>query len=123
VKRGSRIRLVPTPLGRSTFAGWSGGDCTGTDPCSFTVDGPVSITARFNPAPFRDGTTTQDTTTHGTTTQDTPTPDTSTPDTTTTPLDSDNDGVPDSSDNCPQTPNSDQANVNNDNIGDACDVD
>jgi len=50
VERGSRVRLVPKPLGDSTFAGWSGGDCKGTDPCAFAVDGPVSITARFNPA-------------------------------------------------------------------------
>jgi hypothetical protein len=42
---------VPKPLGDSTFAGWSGGDCKGTDPCAFTVDGPVTITALFNPAP------------------------------------------------------------------------
>jgi len=48
---GSRIRLVPTPLGPSTFAGWSGGACRGTDPCDFTVDQPVTITAFFNPAP------------------------------------------------------------------------
>jgi hypothetical protein len=50
VERGSRIRLVPTPLGDSTFAGWSGADCEGTDPCAFSVDGSVTITARFNPA-------------------------------------------------------------------------
>jgi len=51
VERGSRVRLVPTPLGDSTFAGWSGGACNGTDPCAFTVDGPITITARFDPAP------------------------------------------------------------------------
>ncbi len=51
VQRGARVRLVPAPLGASTFAGWSGGDCAGTDPCAFTVSGPVRITARFDPAP------------------------------------------------------------------------
>ena len=51
LERGSRIRLVPRPLGRSTFAGWSGGVCQGTDPCAFTVDQNVTITALFNPAP------------------------------------------------------------------------
>jgi Divergent InlB B-repeat domain len=120
VKRGSRVRLVPTPLGNSTFAGWSGGDCTGTDPCTFTVDGPVSITARFNPAPPGGGTTTQGTTTQGTTTQDT----TTTPGPTTTSVDDrDEDGVPDSIDNCPEAFNPDQADVNKDDIGDVCDVD
>jgi hypothetical protein len=51
LERGSRVRLVPKSLGDSTFAGWSGGVCQGTDPCAFTVDGPVTITALFNPAP------------------------------------------------------------------------
>jgi hypothetical protein len=51
VESGSRVRLVPKPLGDSTFAGWTGVDCKGTDPCAFTVDGPLSITARFDPPP------------------------------------------------------------------------
>jgi hypothetical protein len=37
--------------------------------------------------------------------------------------DSDGDGVPDSSDNCPSTPNPDQANFDGDSTGDACDPD
>lgn len=37
--------------------------------------------------------------------------------------DGDGDGVPDSSDNCPSTPNPDQANNDNDAQGDACDAD
>jgi List-Bact-rpt repeat protein len=51
VARGTRIRLVPIPLGDSTFAGWSGGGCDGTDPCALTVDGPVTIVGRFAAAP------------------------------------------------------------------------
>ena len=39
------------------------------------------------------------------------------------PIDSDNDGVPDETDNCPDTPNSDQANLDGDEFGDVCDLD
>jgi hypothetical protein len=38
-------------------------------------------------------------------------------------VDSDNDSVPDAEDNCPNTPNSDQADLDNDGEGDACDPD
>jgi Divergent InlB B-repeat domain len=51
VARGTLVRLVPTPLGDSTFAGWSGVGCDGTDPCTLTVDGPVRVVARFAAAP------------------------------------------------------------------------
>jgi hypothetical protein len=54
VARGARIRLVPTPLGDSTFAGWDGGGCDGTDPCALTVDDAVTIGARFAAAPAGD---------------------------------------------------------------------
>lgn len=37
--------------------------------------------------------------------------------------DSDGDGIPDSSDNCPATPNPTQANFDGDSAGDACDID
>jgi hypothetical protein len=37
--------------------------------------------------------------------------------------DADGDGVPDSSDNCPSTPNAGQSNVDGDALGDACDPD
>lgn len=38
------------------------------------------------------------------------------------PLDADKDGVPDETDNCPQTSNADQADVDQDGSGDACDA-
>src|SRR5262249_12958672 len=37
--------------------------------------------------------------------------------------DADSDGVPDAGDNCPSTPNADQANADGDSLGDACDPD
>ncbi len=38
-------------------------------------------------------------------------------------LDSDGDGIPDATDNCPLVPNADQANFDGDALGDACDPD
>ncbi len=36
--------------------------------------------------------------------------------------DSDNDGIPDSEDNCPTVPNADQTDTDGDSEGDACDL-
>jgi len=39
--------LIATPDTGSVFAGW-GGDCTGVDPCTITVDDKYDVTATFN---------------------------------------------------------------------------
>ena len=41
----------------------------------------------------------------------------------TTPIDSDNDGIYDDEDNCPNTANADQFDTDEDGIGDVCDND
>lgn len=46
----SSVQLVAEPDAGSVFAGWSG-DCTGTDPCVLTMDGPKTVHATFSPAP------------------------------------------------------------------------
>ena len=38
-------------------------------------------------------------------------------------IDTDDDGIPDSDDNCPSTPNPDQADFDGDGLGDVCDED
>jgi hypothetical protein len=50
VERGARVRLVPAPLGDSTFAGWSGGGCHGNGECTVTLSDPgeVTVTATFD---------------------------------------------------------------------------
>jgi hypothetical protein len=48
---GTLITLNATPATGSVFAGWSGGGCTGTGPCSFAGNSSVTVTASFSPAP------------------------------------------------------------------------
>ena len=43
---GSSVTLTPTVGTHSTFVGW-GGDCTGTGPCTLTMDTVKSVTATF----------------------------------------------------------------------------
>jgi hypothetical protein len=43
---GTNVTLTPVPGAGSTFAGWSGA-CTGTGPCTLTMDGAKAVTARF----------------------------------------------------------------------------
>ena len=44
----TQVNLTATPASGSTFAGWSGGGCTGTATCTVTLSSDTTITATFN---------------------------------------------------------------------------
>ncbi len=44
---GTAVTLTPAAAGTSTFAGWSGGGCSGTGSCIVTVSGATTVTATF----------------------------------------------------------------------------
>src|SRR5207249_5000907 len=46
---GAVVVLTATPGASSVFAGWSGGGCTGTGPCTVTVSAATTVTASFTP--------------------------------------------------------------------------
>lgn len=45
---GTAITLTASSSAGSTFDGWSGGGCSGTGPCQFTIEGDISVTATFS---------------------------------------------------------------------------
>ncbi|MDH3444767.1 MAG: fibronectin type III domain-containing protein, partial [Deltaproteobacteria bacterium] len=45
---GASVALTAVPASGSTFAGWSGGGCTGTGSCTVTMSGATTVTATFN---------------------------------------------------------------------------
>jgi hypothetical protein len=45
----SSVTLTATPSSASDFSGWSGGACSGTGPCTFTMSANTSVTANFVP--------------------------------------------------------------------------
>jgi hypothetical protein len=47
---GALVTLTASPVGGSTFAGWSGA-CSGTASCAVTMSAAQLVTATFNPAP------------------------------------------------------------------------
>jgi hypothetical protein len=51
MRAGLQVSLSATPDAGSTFAGWSGGGCSGTGPCVVAMDEALSLSARFDPVP------------------------------------------------------------------------
>jgi hypothetical protein len=49
---GTSVVLTPTPAVGSTFAGWSGGGCTGTGTCTVTLTAATTVTATFTTTTF-----------------------------------------------------------------------
>jgi len=45
----SPITLTATPDATDSFGGWSGGGCSGTGPCTVTLDADKTVTATFGP--------------------------------------------------------------------------
>jgi sugar lactone lactonase YvrE len=50
---GTKVTLAASPAAGSSFAGWSGGGCSGTGGCTVTLNSNVTVTATFsaNPPP------------------------------------------------------------------------
>jgi DNA-binding beta-propeller fold protein YncE len=48
---GEEVTLHATPSSGSTFAGWSGGGCSGAGGCTVTIDAAHEVTATFNLEP------------------------------------------------------------------------
>lgn len=48
---GTSITLTAQAAGGSTFAGWSGGGCSGTGNCTLTLNAATTVTATFNTTP------------------------------------------------------------------------
>ena len=45
---GVSVTLTANPAAGSTFAGWSGGGCSGTGTCTVTMSADTSVTADFS---------------------------------------------------------------------------
>ena len=44
---GSQVKLTAAPASGSTFTGWSGGACTGTGTCTYTLNKATTVSATF----------------------------------------------------------------------------
>jgi hypothetical protein len=49
--QGTALTIAASPAAGSTFAGWSGGGCSGTGACQLTLNADTSLTATFNANP------------------------------------------------------------------------
>ena len=49
--QGTLVHLTATPAAGSTFAGWSGGGCSGTGTCTVTMSANHAVTATFSTIP------------------------------------------------------------------------
>jgi len=49
--QGTALTLTASPASGSTFAGWSGGGCSGTGTCHLTMQADTTLTATFNANP------------------------------------------------------------------------
>ncbi len=47
-RAGTTVTLNASASGGSVFAGWSGGGCSGTGPCTLVLTGPTTVSATFN---------------------------------------------------------------------------
>jgi hypothetical protein len=48
---GTAVTLAASPSAGSSFAGWSGGGCTGTGPCTVRIEANTTVTATFSVIP------------------------------------------------------------------------
>jgi hypothetical protein len=46
---GATVTLTAVPDAGNTFTGWSGGGCSGTEPCAMTISAAATVTATFMP--------------------------------------------------------------------------
>jgi hypothetical protein len=50
--RRTAVTLSAAPATGSTFAGWSGGGCSGTGTCTVTINSDITVTATFSAIPY-----------------------------------------------------------------------
>jgi len=48
LQQGATIKILAIADDGSEFAGWSGGGCSGTEPCTVTIDSDTTVTATFD---------------------------------------------------------------------------